>query len=139
MSALTKYRLARLGNFTFRLVVPAVAAAIIWGLFKESSNMTWIDQVAGGTFVIIILAFAEIKDYIRKTLEQMKIDKQVSFMKNRAVTFLLMALILLMVKMFADKAIDFFLIAGLSNVIAYYFELMVAKQYRILNPRESGE
>lgn len=130
-----KYYLARAGNFTFRLVIPAIAAGIIWGIFKkEPSEMTWIDQVAGGSFVILILAFSELRDFITKQLTQLKIDKRVSFMRNRGVLFLIMGTVLVLVKMFADKAIDFFFIAGASNVIAYGFELLVAKYYRELHP-----
>jgi hypothetical protein len=132
-----KYWLSRLGNFTFRLVVPAVAAGVIWGLFKQDTGeMTWLDQVQGGAFVILVLGFTEIKDFIAKTLQQMKIDHQVSFMKNRGVGFLIIAVVLVLVQMFADKAIDFFFIAGASNVVAYGFEYMQMKYYRKIHPYE---
>jgi len=138
MNTYLKYRLAQLGNFTFRLLIPAIAAAIIWGLFKEPKDTTWLDKVAGGSFVIIILVFAEIRDYIRKTLEQLKLDHQVAFMKNRGVLFIFIGIILVMIQMFADKAIVFFFVAGGSNIIAYAFEMLVGKYYRQLNPRQAG-
>lgn len=138
MNTYVKYRLAQLGNLTFRLIIPAIAAAIIWGIFKEPKDTTWLDKVAGGSFVVILLVFAEIRDYIRKSLEQMKLDHQVAFMKNRGVLFIFMGIILVMIQMFADKAIVFFFVAGGSNLIAYAFELLVAKYYRKLYPRQAG-
>ncbi|NCU31572.1 MAG: hypothetical protein EOM23_01245 [Candidatus Moranbacteria bacterium] len=139
MTTKQTYWLLRLLNFTFRLVIPAIAAGVIWGLFKKDvAETTFLDQVAGGSFVIIILTFAEIKDMIVKQLEQLKLDNRVSFMKNRAFLFLGLGVVLVLVKMFADKAIDFFFIAGASNVVAYACEYFSNRLYRKLNPLSLG-
>jgi type III secretory pathway component EscS len=142
MTTYVKYWLFRVLNFTFRLIIPAVIAGVVFGLFKaptDVADVTWLQRAEMGMFVIILLAVFELKDYLGKLFKQFGIDNQVSFMRNRGVIFILIGLILLAVKMFADKAIDFFLLAGLSQVVAYFFEHQANKYFRILHPSSTDK
>ncbi len=141
MTTRIKYWLFRVANFTFRLVIPAVAAAIIWGFISFQDNpaaeTSVTMKVQAGAIVIIVLAFGELKNYLGKIFRQFGLEKQVAFMKNNGFIFLIIATILLLVQMFADKAITFFYVAGASKVMAYICEIYVNKLYRELNPSQS--
>lgn len=139
MTNYVKYWLFKVLNLTFRLIIPAIAAGIIFGLFKASevadvTEPTWLQRAEIGLFVIILLAAFELKDYLGKLFKQFNLENQTVFMKNRGVTFIIIGVILLAVKLFADKAIDFFLISGVSMIVAYVFEHYENKYYRILHP-----
>lgn len=135
MTIRLKYWLFRAGNFTFRLIIPAITAGIIFGVFDNTEQtVSWFSRFEMGSFVILLLAFTELKDYVKKMFKQFGMDNQLAFMRNNGVAFIIIATILLLVKLYADKAIDFFYIAGASKLIAYFFEIQVAKYYRILYP-----
>ena len=141
MSIRLKYWLFKVLNTTFRLIIPAIAAGIIFGLFKEKpdviQNPTWLQRAEIGVFVIILLTATEIKDFLGKIFKQFSLDKQVAFAKNNGVLFIVFATLLLMVKLYAERAIEFFYIAGISKIIAYMFEIQVNKYYRIINPSQA--
>jgi len=128
---LTSYKLL---NFIFRLIVPAIVAGIVFGLFKEAEPSSWVDKLAGGFFVVIILFFVEVKDFIQKQFEQLKLDKRVAFSKNRTFLFLGLGVFVLLVNTVADKAIPFLFISGGSCAIASIFEWLASKVYREVNP-----
>ena len=135
MTIRLKYWLFRAGNFTFRLIIPAITAGIIFGVFDNTEQtVSWFSRFEMGAFVMLLLAFTELKDYVKKMFKQFGMDNQLAFMRNNGITFIIIATILLLVKLYADKAIDFFYIAGVSKLIAYFFELKVSKYYRILYP-----
>lgn len=135
MTIRLKYWLFRAGNFTFRLIIPAITAGIIFGVFDNSEQtVSWLSRFEMGAFVMLLLAFTELKDYVKKMFKQFGMDNQLAFMRNNGILFIMFAVVLLLVKLYADKAINFFFIAGFSKLIAYYFELKVAKYYRIMFP-----
>lgn len=128
----------RLLNLVFRLIVPAIAAGVIFGLFKKDPSVGILDKLAGGFFVIVLLTFTEIKDFVTKQFEQMQLDKRVAFSKNRALLFIGLGVFVLLVKVIADKAIPFLFISGASCMIAWICEWQANKYYRIINPMQVG-
>jgi len=139
MSNYIKYWLFKILNFTFRLIIPAIVAGIVFGLFKPAAEATindptWLQRAEIGVFVIIILAFTELKAYLGKLFKQFELDNHIAFLKNNGVYFIVIGLILLAVKLYADRAINFFLLAGASKMIAAFFEYEMNKYYRILYP-----
>lgn len=131
-----KLSLYRFLNFIFRLVVPAITAGFIFGLFKKDVEISSLDKLSGGFFVIILLTFTEIKDFVTKQFDQMKQDKRVAFSKNRALLFLGLGVFVLLIKVIADKVIPFLFISGGSCSIAWIFEWQANKYYRIIHPLE---
>ena len=135
MTIRLKYWLFKSLNFTFRLIIPAITAGIIFGVFDNTEQtISWFSRFEMGAFVILLLAFTELKDYIKQAFKQFGMNNQLAFMHNNGVAFIMVAVVLLLVKLYADKAIDFFFIAGFSKLIAYFFELQSSKYYRIMYP-----
>jgi hypothetical protein len=136
MTARQKLWLFRILNFTFRLLVPVIVAGYQFGIFKEDASQSVLDKLSGGFFVILLLAFTEIKDFIQKQFEQVKLDKRVAFSKNRALLFLALGVFVLLVKMIADKAIPFLFISGASCLVAWFCENEANKYYREIHPMQ---
>ena len=133
-----KLRLYQFLNLIFRLIVPAITAGVVFGLFKKDVNISTIDKLSGGFFVIVLLLFTEIKDFIQKQFEQIKLDNRVAFSKNRALLFLGLGVFVLLVRVIADKAIPFLFVSGVSCLIAWACEWKANKLYRIVYPMQVG-
>jgi hypothetical protein len=133
-----KLSLYRFLNFIFRLVVPAITAGFIFGLFKNDVEISSLDKLSGGFFVIVLLLFTEIKDFVQKQFEQLKLDNRVAFSKNRALLFLGLGVFVLLVRVIADKAIPFLFISGGSCAVAWICEWKANKLYRIVYPVQVG-
>ncbi len=133
-----KLRLYQFLNLIFRLIVPMIAAGYIFGVFKKDVDISVIDKISGGFFVIILLVFTEAKDFIQKQFEQLKLDNRVAFSKNRALLFLGLGVFVVLVRVIADKAIPFLFISGVSCLIAWFCEWKASKLYRIVYPMQVG-
>ena len=133
-----KLRLYQFLNLVFRLIVPAITAGVVFGLFKKDVDTSIVDRLAGGFFVIILLVFTEAKDFIQKQFEQIKLDNRVAFSKNRALLFLGLGVFVILVRAVADKAIPFLFVSGGSCAVAWMCEWKANKLYRIVYPMQVG-
>ena len=128
MSALQRYRLVKfLRFFVLQLCGPVITAIVIWGALKEPNEITLFDKIGIGTMVGALVMIVVLGDYLKEVFEQMKLDKKVSFSKNRAVPFLLMAAVLYLVQNIGYDAMWFFLISGACHALAYGVEIIEKK------------
>lgn len=109
---------------------PLVAAGIIWGVLKEPSNNTAGGRFALGAFIIGFLAIIFLKDFVMAQIEQIKLDKKVSFIKNRMFEFLIIGIVLFIARAIADDAITFCIVGVISHTLAKGAELFAKKYYR---------
>lgn len=133
-----KLLMYRFLNLVFRLVIPAIAACFVFGFFNKDAELSALNKLSGGFFVVVLLLFTEIKDFVTKQFEQLKLDNRVAFAKNRALLFIGLGIFVLLVKVIADKAIPFLFISGASCMVAWACEWKANKLYRIVNPIQVG-
>jgi len=134
MSDKQKYYLWATIKYALMFLIPLAASGIIWGVLKEPANNTGIGRFALGTFIIGILVLLFAGDFIKAQIEQLKLEKRVVMIKNHAILFLGIALVLWVATIVAKDAIDFCLIAGGSHILAWIAEKIEKKYYRLWKP-----
>ncbi len=130
MTTLQRYRLVKfIRFFILQLLVPIVAALVIWGITKEPRDLTIFDKVGVGVMVAGFVLVFSIGNYMKEIIDQIKLDKRLVFSKNYAVLFLVIAGLLFLLQGVIWDAILFFAISGGSHLLAYLVEL-IEKHYK---------
>jgi len=137
-SVRVKYLIFKALKTIFRLFIPILVASLVWGFFKKAPipdpEVSIFDKLAAGAFVIFLILFTEIKDAITNFMEQIKLDKRLSFMKNRMFIYLFVLLIVLLVRYIADDTIVFCAWSAASCGVGMVCEMIEKHYYRILYP-----
>jgi len=138
MTNITKFRLFKSLNFFFRIGVPIIAAAAIWGVFKapdpNATTGSILSQIGGGVFVAGIVLIFEGQTYVKKQIEQMKLDTKTVIAKNHTVLYTALGLFLLAVTLFAAQAMVFCFVSAGGNAVAAALELKENKYRRLAYP-----
>jgi len=137
MTDISKYRLFKSLNFFFRIGVPIIAAGVIWGVFKvseEPSSASIFTKIGSGVFVAGIILIFEGQTFIKKQIEQMKLDTKTVIAKNHTVLYTALGLFLLAVTLFAAQAMVFCFVSAGGNAVAAALELKENKYRRLAYP-----
>ena len=131
-----KYLVFKILKTVFRLFGPLLVAYFVFGFFKKDPepDVSIFDQLAAGAFVMFLVLFTEIKDAITNFVEQIKLDKRLSFMKNRMFIYLFVLLIVLLVRYIAEDTITFCAWSAASCGVGMICELIEKHYYRIIYP-----
>ncbi len=114
--------------------IPIIASLIIWGAIKEPSNNTFVGRLGLGIFIAGFLILIFLSDFIKHEVEQVKLDKRISFLKNRWLSFLIVGLIFFGFKYIADDAIIFCIVGAASHLAAKIPEHFEQVYYRKWKP-----
>lgn len=158
VQAATRVKVYGLFNFAFRAVVPGIAAIVLWGAFKEPTEPSvpaWLASImpasfeavyfqaldvlknlAFGTFAAGGIILLEMKDRVKKTIDEYKVKKQMVFAKNRIAYGIVGAVVSGLAYLVALKLLIFCSVFAGSSAIAYGFEIAQNKCKLIAYPNE---
>lgn len=129
-------------DFTFRAIVPGIVALAVFGAvgdqitalpqwlawvpeaYQGATLEAWIglNNLSFGFFAFAAIIGFEVKDKISKQKEEYKIQNKQVLAKNRAVSYLLVGVAVMLIHLVAIKAMVFLFSAGASSLLALVFE-----------------
>jgi len=114
-----KTLLWRFIKYFLMLGVPLIVVIVKWGFVAPPTNDSPSGKWALGFFIAIILVGQFVVDVIKHQIEQYKLSKRISFMRNHTLTYIVVGVLMFIAHFIAWDAMIFCAWAGGSSLIAY--------------------
>lgn len=134
MTDKSKYYLFAALKIFMMFGAPIIASLIIWGTIKEPSNNTVMGRLGLGVFIAGFLILIFLSDFIKAQVEQIKLDKRISILKNRWLSFAIVGLVFFGFKYISDDAITFCIVGAVAHLLAKIPEHFEQIYYRKWKP-----
>lgn len=131
MTNRSKYYLAKSTKLFLMWAVPIIAAIVIWGFIKNPENNTVLGKLSLGAFIVFFLVSLFLKDFIRNELEKIKLQDQMSFVRNHTFTFGVFALLFSVAYLIAYDAAIFCTVGFGAHAIAFIFQKLERRYYKL--------